>query len=452
MQGGCRLFKECPHPDDKQRLKLSQELGLKPRQVKFWFQNRRTQTKAQQDRAENVLLRAENESLKGENIRLQAAIRNVVCPNCGHAAVLGEMSYEEQQLRIDNARLKDEVRALYLLYSPTRLNPKHCLFTLLFWFPNNLGLAIIKLFFRNRKIRTDITLFNLRLQLDRLACMATRYGGGGRQSNLSASGLGCMSTPPALLMPPIDLDMNVYSGHFTDQSSIMDLIPPVMAQQISDHHAAASPYVLGVLAPVQEQDRQLVLDLAATAADTIAKMCRAGEPLWARRAGVSAEVLVAEEHARMFTWAVDGGKHGGASVTTAVRMEGSRDDTVVIMNSITLVDAFLNAVSTHFSFVVLNALSFFFMVSNQQSYLFFCLLSNELIIFCQKITELLIVVLQNKWMELFPSIVSKARTIQVISHGAASGHLSSGSLLLVTPIPLIGHTLVNVKCSGWSLD
>lgn len=41
----CSLFKECPHPDDKQRQKLSLDLGLKPRQVKFWFQNRRTQMK-----------------------------------------------------------------------------------------------------------------------------------------------------------------------------------------------------------------------------------------------------------------------------------------------------------------------------------------------------------------------------------------------------------------------
>jgi homeobox-leucine zipper protein len=40
------FFKECPHPDDKQRKELSRELGLEPLQVKFWFQNKRTQMKA----------------------------------------------------------------------------------------------------------------------------------------------------------------------------------------------------------------------------------------------------------------------------------------------------------------------------------------------------------------------------------------------------------------------
>lgn len=40
-----RLFKETPHPDEKQRQQLSKQLGLAPRQVKFWFQNRRTQIK-----------------------------------------------------------------------------------------------------------------------------------------------------------------------------------------------------------------------------------------------------------------------------------------------------------------------------------------------------------------------------------------------------------------------
>lgn len=39
------FFKECPHPDDKQRKELSRDLGLEPLQVKFWFQNKRTQMK-----------------------------------------------------------------------------------------------------------------------------------------------------------------------------------------------------------------------------------------------------------------------------------------------------------------------------------------------------------------------------------------------------------------------
>lgn len=343
------LFKECPHPDDKQRLKLSQELGLKPRQVKFWFQNRRTQMKAQQDRADNVILRAENESLKTDNFRLQAALRNVVCPTCGHpGAVLADVPYEEQTLRVENARLKDE--------------------------------------------------------LDRLASIATRYGGGRQQQQPGggmSSLLGCMSAMSApMLMPPqqLDLDMSVYSRHFADHQQhgggamadhhLMTSVPQLqMADHGHQHHgvSAVSSYMAPVV--VQEQDRQLVLDLAATAAEHLARMCRAGDPLWARRvAGASGEVMDAAEHARVFSWpVVDAGnkqqQQGDlAAASAALRTEGTRDGAVVIMNSITLVDAFLDA---------------------------------------------------NKWMELFPSIVSKARTIQVIHNGAASGHLASGSLILM---------------------
>lgn len=39
------FFKECPHPDDKQRKELGKRLALEPLQVKFWFQNKRTQMK-----------------------------------------------------------------------------------------------------------------------------------------------------------------------------------------------------------------------------------------------------------------------------------------------------------------------------------------------------------------------------------------------------------------------
>ncbi|XP_068649700.1 homeobox-leucine zipper protein ANTHOCYANINLESS 2 [Aristolochia californica] len=103
------LFKECPHPDEKQRLELSRRLCLESRQVKFWFQNRRTQMKTQLERHENSILRQENDKLRAENMSIRDAMRNPICNNCGGPAMLGEVSLEEQHLRIENARLKDEL-------------------------------------------------------------------------------------------------------------------------------------------------------------------------------------------------------------------------------------------------------------------------------------------------------------------------------------------------------
>ncbi|XP_013586641.1 PREDICTED: homeobox-leucine zipper protein HDG2 isoform X1 [Brassica oleracea var. oleracea] len=103
------FFKECPHPDDKQRKQLSRELGLEPLQVKFWFQNKRTQMKNHHERHENSHLRAENEKLRGDNIRYREALANASCPNCGGPTVIGEMSFDEHQLRLENARLREEI-------------------------------------------------------------------------------------------------------------------------------------------------------------------------------------------------------------------------------------------------------------------------------------------------------------------------------------------------------
>jgi homeobox-leucine zipper protein len=146
------MFKECPHPDENQRAALSRELGLEPRQIKFWFQNRRTQMKvkcpssfdffflpftrspcfiptfcrlvfhgflmdddaavcelqAQHERADNCFLRAENDKIRCENITMREALKNVICPNCGGPPV-AEDYFDEQKLRMENARLKEEV-------------------------------------------------------------------------------------------------------------------------------------------------------------------------------------------------------------------------------------------------------------------------------------------------------------------------------------------------------
>ncbi|KAJ8442215.1 hypothetical protein Cgig2_005155 [Carnegiea gigantea] len=58
------FFKECPHPDENQRRQLEAELGLEPRQIKFWFQNKRTQIKY--ERISSVLANYMGQPLPGD--------------------------------------------------------------------------------------------------------------------------------------------------------------------------------------------------------------------------------------------------------------------------------------------------------------------------------------------------------------------------------------------------
>ncbi|XP_052183077.1 homeobox-leucine zipper protein ANTHOCYANINLESS 2-like [Diospyros lotus] len=116
-------FKDDHHPDEKQRLELGSRLGLESNKVKFWFQNRRSQVKTQAGRQENNYLKRQNEALQMENLRLNNALRNSICVNCGCPTPPDDVPIEELHLRSENARLRDELTQLHLQANKFLGNP-----------------------------------------------------------------------------------------------------------------------------------------------------------------------------------------------------------------------------------------------------------------------------------------------------------------------------------------
>ncbi|KAL1200634.1 Homeobox-leucine zipper protein HDG4 [Cardamine amara subsp. amara] len=239
-----------PHPDEKQRRRLSKELGLTPLQIKFWFQNRRTLIKAHQDRKENATLKAENDTLKKENHNLHSNLQCLSCSSC------------RIKLRLENARLRQQLNLL----------------------------------------RTSASLMN----------------------------------------PPPAQDIVCFFPEINNNDNNM---------------------------LIAEKEKVIVMDLAVSCVHELVKMCGIDEPLWnKKRLDNESVCLNEEEYKKMFHHNNNGDRF---------RREASRAKAVVIMNSITLVNTFLDA---------------------------------------------------DKWSEMFCSIVSKAKTIQIISSGVSG---ASGSLLLM---------------------
>ncbi|MED6150818.1 Homeobox-leucine zipper protein hdg11 [Stylosanthes scabra] len=300
------VFKECNHPDEKQRLQLSRELGLAPRQIKFWFQNRRTQMKAQGERADNCALRAENDKIRCENIVIREALKNVICPSCGGGPSLNDDSYfDEQKLRLENAQLKEE--------------------------------------------------------LDRVSSIAAKY-----------IGRPISQLPPVqpIHISSLDLTMSSFGGHggYGGGPSLdLDLLP-------GSSSSAMPPQVPYQPACLSDMDKSLMSGIASNAMEELLSLLQTNEPLWIKSSTDGRDVLNLDTYDKMFPTANSHLKNPN------IRIEASRDSGVVIMNGLTLVDMFMDP---------------------------------------------------SKWMELFPTIVTAARTIEVISTGMMGGH--SGSLQLDMP-------------------
>ncbi|XP_019710626.1 homeobox-leucine zipper protein ROC8 isoform X2 [Elaeis guineensis] len=291
------MFKVCPHPDEKQRMQLSRDLGLEARQIKFWFQNRRTQMKSQHERAGNCALRAENDKIRCENIAMKEALKNAICPSCGGPPTNEDSYVDEQKLRMENARLKDE--------------------------------------------------------LDRVSSFASKY--------LGRPVTQLPSVQP-MAMSSLDLSMGGYSNPGPSSSLDLDLL--------SGGSSTVMPFPFS--AAVSEIEKPLMVDLATRAMEELIRLVQTDEPLWVKVGHDGREVLHLETYERIFP------RPGHQFKYADLHTEASRDSTVVIMNSIALVDMFIDA---------------------------------------------------SKWAELFPTIVSKTKTIEVLSTGIAGS--KNGTLILM---------------------
>ena len=195
----------------------------------------------QLERHENSLLRQENDKLRAENMSIRDAMRNPMCSNCGGPAIIGDISLEEQHLRIENARLKDE--------------------------------------------------------LDRVCALAGKFLG--RPISSLASSLG-----PPMPNSSLELGVgsNGFAGLSTVATTLPlgpDFVGgisgalPVLAQ--------TRPATTGVTGIGRSLERSMFLELALASMDELVKMAQTDEPLWIGSFEGGREILNHEEYLRTFT-------------------------------------------------------------------------------------------------------------------------------------------------------
>lgn len=178
--------------------------------------------------------------------------------------------------------------------------------------------------------------------------MVSRYGGPQIQAMLPGA-------VPSLLQPSLELDMNIYSARqqFPQDPSMLTTCPELMPTipifpSSDDGQPPTAPLLeAGCSIVLVEEKYPLALELALLSLDELAKMCHLTKPLWVRsddKFGVPREALNFEEHARLFPC------HYSKLCPDEFGInEASRDSAVIIMNSVTLVSAFLDAVRTLFT-------------------------------------------------------------------------------------------------------
>ncbi|CAL5404416.1 unnamed protein product [Camellia sinensis] len=311
-----RFFKECQHPDDNQRRQLSRELGLESKQIKFWFQNKRTQTKAQNERADNNALKVENEKIQCENLAIREALKNVTCPNCG-GPPFGEEERQlnVQKLKMQNSHLKQEYERM-----------SH-------FIANILGKPVAQI--------QSLCSMDFQSQTDILGFSASQGLLGGSSSN----------STDQLQHQFQQLDDHIGNSNNNNNSTMQQQMQYPLMNDYGNNKF--------------EMEKMAMIETAVSAMGELMRLLRVNEPVWIKSSSPvdhdgdsrrSSYLLHRDSYNKLFP-------RSNHFKSSTARMESSKDSGVVPMSAVHLLNMFLDS---------------------------------------------------NKWMDLFPTIVTKARTIEVV--------------------------------------
>ncbi|KAF7037851.1 hypothetical protein CFC21_048134 [Triticum aestivum] len=297
------VFKESPHPDEKQRQQLSKQLGLSPRQVKFWFQNRRTQIK---------------------------------CVRSGDSGAARELAAQVRAGESPEGEPRHETACQGTLTLP-KLRRRSSLDR---WLRR-----------RRSQPRTAAAAGERQAQ-SRGSCRCPANAAFGRVRSAGAN--------QKLMLwkwNPFQVEkLRRALGTAAADGAASPASPPFSAAtaQMSSNRSPFEVYGGGLAG----RDRQSVLGLAGRALEELKTMCSSGEPLWVRSVETGRDILNYDEYVRLFRRDDGpGDRRAGWSV------EASRETGLVYLDATKLVYAFMDV---------------------------------------------------NQWKELFPSMISKASTLDVI--------------------------------------
>lgn len=193
------------------------------------------------ERHENVMLREDNNRLRNENHAMRIKLNCPVCSTCGGPAVLNntDASHEEHQLRLENARLKDELTRICTL--------------------------------ANKFLGKPISPY-------------TR--------SMMASAL--PPSTPGNRLENIVIPVNSLGPSSLNFANGISIAPPIISMTKS---------MIGAVHGVTEvlHEKSIFLDLAVCAMNELIKMAEADAPLWTRIFDGTREMLNHEEYVRIFS-------------------------------------------------------------------------------------------------------------------------------------------------------